>query len=71
MFWCLSVRFISALSVYPDNAQVIFNDDESDKALTVGHINFLDDDFVPDLCPDKPCPKIIIHLAEKKSSKFW
>lgn len=61
-------EFISALSAYPDNAQVIFNDDENNKALTVDHIHFLDDDSLPDLCPDRPCPKIIIHLTEKKSS---
>lgn len=62
-------ELISALSAYPDNAQVIFNDDENEnyKALTIEHISFLDVDLLPDLCPDN-CPKIIIHLTKKKSS---
>lgn len=60
-------ELVEMLSDYQDNAQVIFNCDEHYKALSIDHISFLDGEFIPDLKREKPCPKIIIHLKEKKN----
>lgn len=53
---------LAALADYPENAQIIFNDDETLRALDITEINFIDDDYAPDLCPEAPCPRIFIHL---------
>lgn len=64
-------ELVEMLSDYSDNAQVIFNVDADvdarNQAFTVNHISYLDDDFIPILSSEKPCPKIIIHLKEKKN----
>lgn len=55
-------ELIAMLSDYPDDAQIFFNDDIHNSAPQVVKIHFVDDDFIPALSPDKPCPKIFIHI---------
>lgn len=55
-------ELIAMLSDYPDDVQIYFNDDIHNSALQFVKIQFMDDDFIPALSPDKPCPKIFIHL---------
>lgn len=57
-------ELLEALADYPDNAKVIFNDDENFKALDVAEIHYYDDDYTPALCPETIGPRIIIHLKK-------
>lgn len=57
-------ELLAALADYPENAQIIFNDDDNLRALDITEINFIDDDYAPDLCPEAPCPRIFIHLRK-------
>lgn len=52
----------AALADYPDNAQIIFNDDDHWKALVISEIHYLDDNLSPVLCPETLGPRIFIHL---------
>lgn len=56
------LELLALLDKFPTDAQVIFNDDKNNKVLSLVDIHFLEGDFLPDLCPDKPCPRIIIHV---------
>jgi len=50
------------LSEYPDDARVYFDDDANNRAMTLTGVSYIDDDFVPDLSFEQPCPKIFLHL---------
>lgn len=55
---------LDALADYPENAQIVFNDDENYRALDIAEIFFIDDDFTPVLYFEPPRPKIIIKLKK-------
>lgn len=55
-------EFFAALADYPDNAQLIFNDDDNWKALEISEIHYSDDNLAPVLCPETLEPRIFIHL---------
>lgn len=57
-------ELLDALADYPENAKVIFNDDENFKALDVAEIRYYDDDYTPVLCPENLGPRIFIHLKK-------
>lgn len=56
-------EFFAALADYPDNAQLIFNDDDNWKALEISGIDFSDNDLAPVLCPETLGPRIFIHFT--------
>lgn len=57
-------ELLEALAAYPDNAKVIFNDDENFKVLDVAEIRYYDDDYTPVLCPENLGPIIFVHLKK-------
>ncbi len=57
-------ELFAALADYPENAQIVFNDDENYRALDIAEIFLIDDDFIPVLYFEPPCPKIIIKLKK-------
>lgn len=57
-------ELLDALADYPDNAKVIFNDDENFKVLDVAEIRYYDDDYTPVLCPEIIGPRISIELKK-------
>lgn len=57
-------ELFAALADYPDNAKIIFDDDDNFRALDISEIRYYDDDFVPVLCPENLGPRIFIHLKK-------
>lgn len=60
-------ELVEALADYPDNAKVIFNDDENFTALDVAEIRYYNDDnddSTPILCPENLGPVIFVHLKK-------
>ena len=57
-------ELIEALADYPDNAKIIFNDDDNFKALDISEIRYYDDDYTPVLCPETFDSRIFIHLKK-------
>lgn len=61
-------EFIDKLSDYPEDAKVIFNDDDNYRVLQIGVIDNDDIEEIPELC-DRPAPGkvVFIHLSEELS----
>lgn len=61
-------EFISKLSECPEDAKVIFNDDDNYRVLQIGSIDKEEIAEMPELC-DRPAPGkvVFIHLSEELS----
>lgn len=57
-------ELLEALADYPDNAKIIFNDDDNFTALDISEISYYDDDLAPVLCHENLGPRIFIHLKK-------
>lgn len=55
-------ELFAALADYPENAQIIFNDDKTLRVLDMAEIDYHDDDYSPVLCQEVLGPRVVIHL---------
>ena len=58
-------ELFAALADYPENAQIIFNDDDNLQVMDIAEIRFHDDDHAPVLCSEALSEqRIFIHLKK-------